>query len=196
MSAAYTKRNESRPWRMLLKLDSSLTAQSSDTWETEKSLPSDFGRDKKLNVGTGTGGEYLPIPFERILEYKSTTRRYAIDMVNLKLRLMGAVSAALTIYLHYFYVPTTLSASNKESATAIVWPARFQPLLAYDMAALYFAGVDADEVTRQMSPAQRLAAKELADAMIQWDNNLWLRAMDHSSAPQTRSTDSPDVVSW
>ena len=196
MQAAYTKRNELRPWRFLLKLDTSLTAQSSDTWETQKSLPSDFGRDKKLNVGNGAGSEYLPIPFERMIEYKSTSRRYAIDMLNLKLRLMGSVSSAQTINLFYFYFPTTLDTTQAESASVIVWPTRFQALLAYDMAALYFAGIDADDVTHRMSPAQRLAAKELADAMIQWDNSLMLRAMDHSSAPQTRSTDSPDVINW
>lgn len=196
MQSAYTKRNESRPWRFLLKLDTSLTAQSSDTWETQKSLPTDFGRDHKLFVGSGTGDEYLPIPFERIIQYKSTSRRYAIDMLNLKLRLMGSVSASKTINLFYFYVPTTIDATVNDNASVVVWPARFQPLLAYDMAALYFAGIDADDVTRQMSPAQRIAAKELSDAMIQWDNNLMLRAMDHSAAPQTRSVDSPDAINW
>lgn len=194
MQAAYTKRNESRPWRFLLKLDTSLSAISSDTWETQKSLPTDFGRDHKLFVGSGISDEYLPIPFERMIQYKSTARRYTIDMLNLKLRLMGTVSASKTIYLFYFYVPTTIDVSVKDSATVIVWPGRFHPLLAFDMAALYFAGIDADDTTRQMSPAHRLAAKELSDAMTAWDNKLWLRAMDHSSAPQTRSNDLPDVV--
>ena len=107
MDSAYTLRNESRIWQMLMKLDSSITHSPSDLWTTEKALPTDFG-----SVYKGYGGDgqnpYEGVPFEQILNYKGSSNRYTVDTARSKLRFMGGSGSALTFYMFYQYVPTSL----------------------------------------------------------------------------------------
>ena len=196
MDSAYTNRNELRPWAMLTKLDTSLSHSTSDTWQTEKTLPSDFARPYKL-VGGAADNTYIGVLFENILQHITEGNRYAVDMANLKLRLTGTVSTALTMYFWYIYAPTSLvglSDAQKISATTIVWPARFRALLAYDMADMYFGGIDADDMTRSMSPHQRAAAKTLEASMIKWDNSIRLKMMDSASVQSRGGSSRPDVI--
>ena len=196
---SYTNRNQSRVWAFLMKLDTSITHSPGNTYATEKSLPSDFGSMVKLNGGTGDN-EYDGVPFIDIHRWQSQPNKYALDIANSKMRLTGSVSSALTMQLFYQYVPTSLfglSSTQKDSATTIVWPARFHRLLAYDMAAAMFGGVDADEITQRMSPAQRAEAHMLAMSMIKWDNRNLLKMMGGSSTSRrSEPGNHPDVVSW
>lgn len=199
MDAAYTKRNEMRVWAMLMKLDTSMSHSPSDTWLTAKTLPSDFSSAYKL-FGGASDNEYLPVPFTNMLRYKDSANRYTIDLANLQARFSGSPSSQLTMYLYYQYVPTSLfglSEGQKASATTIVWPTRFRRLLAYDMAAFNFGGIDADEITRQMEPKQLSEARALQAAMVAWDNRNMLRMMGDSATPQpTNSQEKSDVVDW
>ena len=199
MDVAYTKRNEMRPWRMLLKLDTSITHSPSDTWQTEKSLPADFGRPYKLFGSASASMRYEGIPFEEILLWINSSNKYAIDMFGEKMRLLGRPASALTMYFWYLYVPTMLSGltdQQKASATTIVWPKRFRKLLAFDMAQMYFGGVDADEITRQMTPSQKAEAAALESGMVKWDNAIKFAGMEGASSPQRMwGGDQPDVVS-
>lgn len=199
MDAAYTKRNELRTWAMLMKLDSSISHSPSDTWQTEKSLPTDFGSTFKL-FGGASDNEYDAVPFVNLIRYKDSPNAYTIDLVNNKMRLTGSVTTALTMYHYYQYVPTSLfglSEEQKQSTTTIVWPARFHRLLAYDMASLQFGGIDADETTRKMEPAMLREARALQSAMISWDNRNFLKLMGESSSPRHVNKQSmPDVVDW
>lgn len=196
---AYTKRNESRIWAMLMKLDTSITHSPGNTWATEKTLPSDFGSMYKL-YGGASDNEYLPVPFDRILQYKDSPNFYTIDLGNSKMRLTGSPSSALTMYMWYQYVPTSLiglTANQKAAEATIVWPTRFRPILAYDMAYMYFGGIDADDVTRAQAVYQRAEFKALEKAMIQWNSRNLLRLMDNAASGQrVMRGDAPDVVSW
>lgn len=197
MDQAYTRRNEMRNWRMLLKLDTSITHSPGNTYATVKTLPTDFSRPYRV-FGGAQDNEYQPVPFEEILMFMNAQSRYTIDVASNAMRLMGAPSAALTIYLWYLYAPTSLTGltdAQKAATTTIVWPARFASLLAYDMAELFFGGIDADDTTRQMSPMHKVAAKRLEDAMIQWDASIQSRLRDRSSSPrQSGSGDRADVI--
>ena len=199
MDAAYTNRNEMRNWAFLLKLDTSLAHSPGDTYATQKSLPTDFGRAYKV-FGGAADNEYEGVPFEDLLRWMNSPNKYTLDLGNNKIRFTGSVSSAITMYLWYLYAPTSLSGltdAQKDLTTTIVWPTRFRRLLAYDMAELYFAGVDTDDVTRQMSPAHRAAAKMLANSMIKWDNANRMKMLAGSSSPRRQDrTSAPDVVSW
>ena len=199
LDSAYTNRNEMRNWAFLLKLDTSLTHSPGNTYATEKTLPTDFGRAYKL-FGGAADNEYEGVPFEDLLRWMSSPNKYTLDLANNKMRLTGSVSSALTMYLWYLYTPTSLfglTADQKALSTTIVWPNRFRRLLAYDMAELYFGGVDADDVTRQMAPAHKKAAQLLSMSMIKWDNANRMKMLAGSSSPrrQDRSLQ-PDVVDW
>lgn len=199
---AYTKRNESRIWSFLMKLDTSITHSPGDTWATEKTLPTDFSSPYKL-YGGASDNEYLPVPFDRILQYKSVGNHYTLDMANLKMRLSGAPSAALTMYLWYQYAPTSLVGLTTDQKSAagtsspIAWPARFRPILAYDMAEAYLGGVDADDITRKMAPYQQKLYRTLELAMIKWNARILTRLMDNSaSGERVHRGTSADVVDW
>ena len=197
MDVAYTKRNESRFWTFLLKLDTSITHSSGDLWTTEKSLPSDFEEPYKLHVGT-SGIEYDPVPFEEILRWQGSANRFTIDYANAKLRFLGP-GPGDTVYLWYKYGPTSLiglTADQKDATTTIVWPKRFCPILAFDMAAMHMGGVDADDTTRQQVPYQNAAHKELVAAMVTWDNKRRMKLFDNSaSSRRMQHSERADVVS-
>jgi hypothetical protein len=200
MDTAYTEVNEERAWAMLLKLDTSITHSPGDTWLTTKTLPSDFGRPYKL-FGGNANNEYDPVLFENILHSINGSRKYALDLVNMQMRLIGSPASALTMYMWYLYVPTSLfdlTDLQKTATDTIKWPARFHRILAYKMAELRFGGIDADETSRKMSQPQLAEFVRLKKAMISWDNATRLRMMGTSSSSQSRgdASSQSDVVSW
>lgn len=185
MDNAYTKRNDSRFWTFLMKLDTSISHLTSDLWTTEKTIPTDFDSVAKLFVGS-SDNEYLPVPFEMMLAHQGSANRYTVDYANAKLRFLGP-GPGQTAYLWYKYTPTSLiglSDAAMALTTTIVWPKRFCPILAYDMANLYFGGIDADMVSRAMAPYQKAAHQELVNAMVQWDTRRRMQLFDNSSSPQ------------
>lgn len=181
LNVARNKREDMRPWAFLIKADSTKTASPGDTYATSKALPSDFRRDVKLCVGTDL--EYSPIPFMEQHLYRNAAGRYFIDLANSVYYLTGSVNAAKTIYLYYLKTTTDFTVATKNTAGVCVWPDRFQPLLAFDVAAMFQGGVDYDDVSARMSPFNRAMAKEIDEAMVTWDDALRLRTMNNSKAP-------------
>ena len=197
MDAAYTERNESRFWQMLMKMDSSITHSPSDTWLTSKTLPTDFSRPFS-GFGGDSDNPYEFVPFEDILMHKGSSNRVTIDLANSSLRFMAPSGSALTFYLWYQYAPTSLiglSGAQSAATTTIVWPGRFRPLLAFDMAAKYLGGWDSDEVARQMTSFQMNMAKSLERSMIKWDNGNRMKLMGDSASPRRRGdSNASDVI--
>lgn len=185
MDAAYTKRNDMRMWTFLIALDSSISHLSSDTWQTEKTLPTDFEIPEKLYVGA-SDNEYEAVPFENVLAWLGAANRFTIDYGSNKLRFLGGGSGQ-TAYLWYKKAPTSLiglTDDQKESTTTILWPKRFCPILAFDMAAIQMGGIDADDIARQQVPYQSAAHRELFNAMIAWDTKRRMKMFGSSSTPQ------------
>lgn len=198
MDVAYTKRNDARFWTFLLKLDNSITHTTSDSWQTEKTLPTDFDEPYKV-FGGAADNEYDPIPFEEILRHISAQNKYSIDYLNSKMRFTGPAGSAKTVYLWYKLLPTSLiglSEAQKALASTIVWPKKFCPIIAFDMASMHMGGIDADDVTRQQVPFLNVAHRELYMSMISWDTRRRMKMMQNSSS-QRRSerSEQPDVVS-
>lgn len=180
LNVARNKREDSRPWQMLKKTDSSQYANPGDSWQTAKTLPADFRRDYRMFVGEDY--EYTPLPIEELVPYRNAARRYAVDLAGNAFYLTGSVGTASKIYLIYIKTTTDWTQGNKDTDGICVWPDRFQPLLAFDVAAMYQGGVDYDEPAAKMSLFNRAMAKELEDAMVAWDTELALRSMNNSFA--------------
>lgn len=199
MDNAYTKRNEARIWTFLLALDTSITHGSSDVWTTTHALPVDFDEPYKV-FGGASDNEYDPVPYEDVLRWISSQNKYTIDYINNTMRFTGAASSALTVYLWYKKSATSLigmSDAQKASASTIVWPKRFCPILAFDMAAIHQGGIEADEITRQQVPYLNKQHKELADAMVNWDNRRRMKMFANSASPRRHEPgDRPDVINW
>jgi hypothetical protein len=181
---AYSKRNDMRAWTFLMKLDSSITQGANDTWQTQHSLPADFEEPYRVFGGAGGQNEYLPSPYEDVLNHIGAMNRYSIDYLNKKIVFTGG--SAQTIYLWYKRLPTSLvglSTAQKALTTTIVWPARFVPIIAFDMAAMHLGGIDADDIARQQVPYLNAAHRELYNAMISWDTKRRMKLFGNSSTP-------------
>lgn len=186
MDAAYTKRNDSRFWTFLLALDATLRHGSGDTWQTDHALPADFEEPYRVFGSAGGGSEYDPVPYEGILNYVGAANRYSIDYGNSQLRVTGPGNGN-TLYLWYKKHPTSLiglSDAEKAAAGTIIWPKRFCPILAFDMAQIQMGGIDADDIARQQVPWHSQAHKELYHAMITWDTHRRMKMFGNSATPQ------------
>jgi len=180
-----------RKWRMLIKEDSSNSFGSSDTYLTEKDLPDDFMIDKEVWIGDANSvAEYTPISFERRRVYRNSGQRYCIDLANEKMYIHGSVSESKTIYLYYVYETDEL-----EADTSPVWPARFHKLIGFLIAEIILAGVDIDTINMKAAVEQSRQGKMVLDAMENWDDELQLQAINHSTPVRgTRQAPRTDVV--
>lgn len=156
-----------RPWSILTKLDQSQSRGAGDTYLTTKSLPSDFRKPQKLQVGTDQF-EYKRIMFEERINFRNVPYYYYIDFVNALFALTGAGGATGTINMWYTYKPAALATS----AITPVWPSEFHPILAYKMAEIFQGGIDSDSISQNMSVANNRFYQEMWRAMVAWDADL------------------------
>jgi hypothetical protein len=187
LNIAKNKREDMRPWEMLKKSDATKTAAVGDTYQTAKALPSDWRYTYLLMVGTDL--KYGQIPFEQQYIYKDAAQKFFVDVANLNYYLTGLVNTSKTIY-HFYIKSTTDYTVATTGSSLIVWPERFQPLLAFDMAAMYKGGIDYDDINARMAPDNRAEARAIELAMISWDNELKRRAMGET---YTGYGDSPGI---
>jgi hypothetical protein len=174
LNIAKVKREEARLWQYLKKLNSSNQAAASVT------LPTDFAQDYKIMVGTDT--EYLPVAFEEQHIYRNVSNRYYLNVAGGTINLLGTIRSGV---LYIFYKKFT---DDITSSTSPEFPARFHPILAFDVAGYYQMGVDADDIFARMSPENKAAAGELQRAMVSWDTALALRSQDHRIGMESGNT--------
>lgn len=170
-----------RPWRMLIKEDSSNTIGSGETYLTAKSLPLDFLFDRSVVLGVGDSfTEYDPISFEKRRLFKDS-KRYYIDHANKKIHICGSHDQTYTIYLYYISQTDDLTLT-----TSPVWPAKFHKLISILMAEMHAAGVDFDEVEFRKALEYNKQAGALFNAMKSWNTKLELQAMNYSTPASER----------
>lgn len=113
------------------------------------------------------------MPFEDQHAYQDVSHRYYIDYGNSQYYLTGTPKSG-TVYFYYLrYTP------DIESTTSPVFPDRFHPLLAFQVAGYYQNGVDSDDMFARMSPENKAQAVLLQKSMEAWDMNLQLKAHDN-----------------
>jgi hypothetical protein len=183
LNTAKNRVEDTRAWEFLKKWDATKTASAGDTFETAKALPTDFRSDYKLIVGSTD--EYFPILHEEKYAYKDSARRYYVDVASGNFFLTGKGTGII----HLLYLKTT---DDIDSSNSPVWPSRFHPLLAFEVAVMYQGGIDYDDPNINMSTMNRLTAKTLWDAMVSWDTTLKMRGMNKSfSSPEADTTATP-----
>lgn len=173
LNAAKNRREEARPWEFLKKLDETKSRAVGDTIATTKALPSDFRLPHQVMVGDESG-EYYLIPFEEKTKQKNAARKYLIDLANTTYAFTGTCTLAGTI--HFYYIKTT---DDVASGTSPVWPSRFHPLIAYDMAELFYA-VDAGEKPRAWDDRWARHASILEAEMVGWDAKMKSLALNNA----------------
>lgn len=171
--------------KILEKNDSSNTRSSGDTYLTMKNLADDFRSMNKFYVGTQ---QYLPVPFNRRIDYRSTGLKYYIDYRNSQFAVCGAAGSGETISYFYQMKTTDLTEANK-SSTIITWPSEFHPLCAYVAARIQQGNVDPDNISIRQSLAQNAEAIILLDAFLAWD--LEIKAAEQDNQRQWEGEDVP-----
>lgn len=180
-----------RDWEILKKVNTSLSASSSDTYTTAKGLPSDFLRPVTVYVGDQ---EHEGVPFEHRELYKNSGLRHYIDYLNNNLFIIGAPGSTQTINLFYIH-KTTDWTSNNLSSLSPIWPSKYHKILAFIMAEVFGGAIDVDQIQAGQIPMRNKQGELLLNGMINWDTKLKLSAMARSSAPRRNfSIDDPDII--
>lgn len=168
-NVAKNRAEDSRPWMMLRALDSSQTATAGNNSTTSRALPTAWRRTYKLMVGPDMPFDQVPFDEQHI--WRNSANKFCVDVANSVYYLLGAIGSAQTIY--HYYIKTT---DDIAAATSPVWPERFHPIIAYEVAGYIMMGVDSDDVFARMSPENKLAAELLTSSMQSWDTDLQLSA--------------------
>lgn len=169
LNAAKNKIEDMRPWMMLRALDSTQTATNGNNSDTSRALPTAWRRTYKLMVGTDV--QFIQVPFDEQHLYRYSSGRFCVDVANSVYYLLGTWGAADTIY--HYYIKTT---SDIAAGTSPVWPSRFHPILAYEVASYIMAGVDADAEFARMAGPNQAASQALLESMVTWDTEMQLAA--------------------
>jgi hypothetical protein len=157
---------DEREWAMLKVKDTSQTAGPNPI-----DLPDNWRRTLKLYVGTL---RYWPLEIESVTRSQFASRRYMIDVVNNKFQILGEnVSGLIT----HFYLKTTPEITAN---TSPVWPERFHKLIAYEMAAIYFA-IDQGDRGRSWDDKWTILHDRLLNRMRDWDAQI--RTAEANAAP-------------
>lgn len=179
LNVARSNRELERPWKVLTKIDKTQTAQSTDTFLTSKNLPSDFRRF--LNEGViylfdnvNNVYNYEQIPQEQQLDFKNDYGKFYADFANNTFYLMGTQTNTFSIWIPYIanYGDITSTTSWQK------FPSEFHPLLAFDVVSYYTSGVDYDDQNARMSPEHKAAAQLIHTALIDWDSELAIGAIN------------------
>ena len=171
---------QERDWELFKSPNTTYSTAVGDTYLTTHALPTDFFTPRRyIYVGNL---RYAPIPFEKRILYKDSARKYYIDHANAVFAICGTQGSVQTITFLYNKIPTEITSADSASSTIIKWPSLFRTILAFKMADIIEAGVDADDIAFRMSEKQRAEYARLKKGLESWDARLKLHAMDFSSA--------------
>ncbi len=125
---------------------------------------------------------YYEVPFSQRINLRNAARRFYIDYKKMVqglpcLGIMGANGSAQTIYQTYQVATPDLTQENEDQAGIVLWPDRFQKLIAYRAAKILQGNVDADDTNFRMSEEQEIQYQNLLDGFIGWDHDLKLSGM-------------------
>lgn len=165
LNQAKNQIEDERDWSMLKKCDSSQSATTSAI-----TLPADYRRTIALYVNNQP---YMQIPFEQknLMAYSALS--WYLDFANGTYYLLGS-NLSGTVY--HYYIKTT---SDVESATSPVWPSRFHPLIAYDMAEMWWQ-IDQGDRSRSWDDKWAVKKELLRRSMVDWDTSLQKRAVENA----------------
>jgi len=203
MESARAKIENRRPWRILVKEDTSTSAATSDTHETSKNLPSDFRntvrrtehQPQMLLVSsdgkTVAWYEQRPFAMRWILRDTHGIGNEPDVDGHGHGHLFGAVGNVHGFFVvdmanSIFYLLGKVSQAftihlfyiyNPGPITdSNIWPfpSEHHAVLGYMIAGLYSGAVDWDDINRFLSPNQLAAAEAAMATMTSWDTSLQL----------------------
>lgn len=180
LSTVQAKIEAKREWNILKKQDNSETSLTSDTFQTQKTIPVDFlfwqSEDPIVLVDNNNPSDfvtYKEVPFAKRFLYQYQVYRFFCDYAAGKLYFGGNTDRTYTIYKNYIYQAPAIT-----PATSWVFPDKFHPILAYGVAALHKLGVDFDDINKFSGDDNAKTFNELLKLMDSWDSRLSVGMME------------------
>lgn len=156
-------------------VDTSQTANIGDGYLNMKTLATNVRMMLNLTVGRFN---FKQIPFIRREQWRDSARRYYIDWKNRQFAFTGVMGLSGPINQFFLTKTADITVADEDSASIIVWPSEFHGLIPFEMAEIFQANIDPDEISFRMSPQQRLQKQEIEDAFVAWDTDIKLQSMD------------------
>lgn len=176
-----------RSWMLLRSEDKTQVANpsSASMYLTPFDLPDDFlnfyGVKRNIVLAAADGITfrwYDQIPLERKHESKDDDSKFYVDYKNSQFYLCGILDKRYTIHQFYIAQSPTITA-----ATYWVFPAQFQPILAYDVAAMYKKGFKYDIINATQAKMIEDMAAVIFKQMTEWDGALQESALEGADYP-------------
>jgi len=156
-----------RDWVALINLDETKSSSSGDTYNTNaKALPTGFLKSKKIYIGDDRI-PYLEIPYQSRDRYKNSARRFYVDWPNSQYFI---ASTGVSGTHHHFFIKRSDDITTS-SDTLWAFPARFDKLIAFKMAELFYP-VDRGEKSRAWDDRWALQHGILRSGLVRWDFRL------------------------
>lgn len=174
-----------RQWAILTALDQTQTANTGDTFQTPHTLPGDFALPSPRGIYvTGDLIPYRQVPFEAQIDFQAITYAYYVDYYNQKFYLCGSPGRTGPIQFFYRrYSPVLALVAN--GGQPWIFPARFHPVLVYEMAKKYFAADQGDK-GRAWDDRWDQYATTIEEAMNSWDDQLQSLPLQNESETMVR----------
>lgn len=184
LDIAQSNRENARPWMILRTVDSTQTANTSDTYLTAKTLPADFKKTytRFSVVLTDSNGNVISklreIPISKRNEYKSDSSKFYINYVTRQFFLCGNQSQSSTINFHYIYKSTKISAADTNTWVFDSYDDTYVKMLGFDIAVMHKLGVDYDQINAVQGNNNALQASIIFNQMAEWDSELVQQAQE------------------
>ena len=163
-----------RPWVILRTSNVSQSASPADTYQTAKTLATDFkewwDEAPMQLLDVNNNPSYLwEVPFADRYLYQKTGQKFCVDYPNNVFYLLGNITQNYTILQNYIKIPTLVSSS---ASATWVFPERFHKILALMVAIFWRKGVDYDIFNQTLAGNQEQQVAAILDIMTRWDSNL------------------------
>lgn len=179
-------REEERQYKMFRKQDQTQMWNPGDTWQTPKTVPSDFVSYLEEQPMLLWDGNINPnsliepvglLPIETLLWYNTDTYSAAVDYNASEFFMAGTTQQQFIIVQYYIadagdILPKTVSNGVTTQYTWQKVPPRFHKMLAWDVLALYRLGVSYDDLAARNADSNGMQAERTAAAMKKWDSRL------------------------
>lgn len=177
LDAAQSYWENRRPWVALRAEDTTQTVAANNTYETEKSLPTDFRKwytrfPIVLTDSNGNPQQYLvEVPLHMKGANKNDNSRFYCNYATKKLYICGAPSSSLTVRQYYIKRGTKVS-SNDDATWDLDPNDEYSAILALTIVVYHKLGVDYDIINNAQAEANAGFAKQIFNSMEEWDGEL------------------------
>lgn len=174
LNNAKNRRERRRKWMKLRTRQASQTLNSSNTYQTEFTLPTGFiffySKTPVHLVGVSDSSvmyKLEEIPFEQLDEKQDQNGYFAVDYSTNKFYVTGTWDKDYTVKIYH-----TAHSTDIAAGTTWVFGDDYTMALAFDVALQEKGDISYDEINARMAKFHGKSIDDIDQAMVMWDSNL------------------------